>query len=97
MVSVRDWVTRVSEKDRSLAALLRGVLAVEIGDTLTFIWVSNWHRDEGSRREPEIREYLEAYRSLPIQHQSQDDIVKSDPMVGEAITLGGRIRKWEST
>ena len=94
-MSVRDWVSKVSEENRSLGALLRGVLAIEVSDMLIFVWTSNWHRDEGSRREPEIRKYLEDYRSLPIRHYSLEDIAKANPMVGEAVALGGRIHKME--
>jgi len=96
VMSTREWISKIALIDRSLAGLLRGVLAIKVGDTLTFVWASNWHRDEGSRREPEIRKYLQDYSTRPIQHLSPDKIATISPMAGEAVALGGKIRKWET-
>jgi len=37
VMSTREWISKITLIDRSLAGLLRGVLAIKVGDTLTFV------------------------------------------------------------
>ena len=90
---LQDWVDSVEKRSRGLAALLRGVLMVDNeGGQIVFVWCSNWHRDEGSRREPEIREHLGSFGSLPIVHQSVYDVAKEDSMLEVALELGAKVK-----
>lgn len=69
------------------------MLAADKEETqITFVWCSNWHRDEGSRREPEIRQHLSKFGTLLIAHKSLDDVAKDDPMLDEALKLGARVK-----
>ena len=88
---IADWVEMVSHHNRSLGALLRGILMIEKqDDRLRFIWCSEFHKNAGSEREADIREYLGALRDLPITHLSLHDL--EDPMIQEALNLGAKIK-----
>ena len=90
---IADWIEMVSRHNRSLGALLRGVLMIEKqDDRLRFIWGSEFHKNAGSEREPDIREYLGALRDLPITHMSLEDLAQEDPMIEEALDLGAKIK-----
>jgi hypothetical protein len=93
MGRIGDWIEMVSRHNRSLGALLRGILAVDRTDEgLRFVWYSEFHKSAGSAREVEIREYLGALRGLPITHLSLDDLVQEDLMLQEALDLGAKIK-----
>ena len=89
---IADWIETVSRHDRSLGALLRGILMIEKDDGLRFIWCSEFHKKTGSEREADIREYLGALQDLPISHVSFEDLAQEDPMIQEALSLGAKIR-----
>ena len=83
----------MARHDKGLAALLHGVLTVDREEIqITFVWCSNWHRDEGSRREPEIRSHLSKFGAMPIVHKSVYDVAKEDPMLDEALKLGAKVK-----
>ena len=85
---IADWIEMVSRHNRSLGALLRGILMIEKDDGLRFIWCSEFHKKAGSEREADIREYLGALKDLPITHLS----LTEDPMIQEALTLGAKAK-----
>ena len=87
---IADWIEMVSRHKRSLGALLRGILMIEKDDGLRFIWCSEFHKNAGSEREDDIREYLGALRDLPITHLTVHEL--DDPMIQEALNLGARIK-----
>jgi hypothetical protein len=88
---IADWIEMVSRHDRSLGALLRGILTIEKqDDRLRFVWCSEFHKKAGLEREVDIREYLGALRDLPIAHLSLTDL--EDPMIEEALNLGAKIK-----
>ena len=89
---IADWIEMVSRHNRSLGALLRGILMIEKQDGLRFIWGSEFHKDAGSKREADIRQYLGALRDLPITHLTLEDLAQEDPMVDEALNLGAKIK-----
>jgi hypothetical protein len=90
---IADWVEMVSRHNRSLGALLRGILMIEKQDgRLRFIWCSEFHKKTGAEREADIREYLGALRELPITHRSLSDLAQEDPMIQEALNLGAKIK-----
>ena len=93
MSRIADWIAIVSCHDRSLGALLRGILTIEKQNgRLRFIWSSEFHKRTGSEREEDIREYLGALRDLPITHLSLTDLAQEDPMIQEALELGAKIK-----
>ena len=89
---IADWIEMVSRHDRTLGALLRGILMIEKDDGLRFIWCSEFHKEAGSDREDDIREYLGVLRDLPITHISLEDLAQQDPMIQEALKLGAKIK-----
>ena len=89
---IADWIEMVSRHDRSLGALLRGILTIEKQDGLRFVWCSEFHKKTCADREDDIREYLGALRDLPITHLSLTDLAQEDPMIQEAINLGAKIK-----
>jgi hypothetical protein len=89
---IADWIEMVSRHNRTLGALLRGILMIEKDDGLRFIWCSELHKNAGSEREADIREYLGALRDSPITHISLTDLAQEDPMIQEALSLGAKIR-----
>jgi hypothetical protein len=89
---IADWIELVSRHNRSLGALLRGIIMIEKDDGLRFIWSSEFHKNAGSEREADIREYLGALRDLPITHISLEDLAQQDPMIQEALKLGAKIK-----
>ena len=93
MSRIADWIVMVCRHNRSLGALLRGILTIEKQNgRLRFIWSSKFHKRTGSEREEDIREYLGALRDLPITHISLADLAQEDPMIQEALELGAKIR-----
>jgi len=89
---IADWIEMVSRHNRSLGALLRGILMIEKDDGLRFIWCSEFHKKTGAEREADIREYLGALRDVPITHISLEDLAQEDPMIQEALNLGAKIK-----
>jgi len=90
---IADWIEMVSRHNRSLGALLRGILMIQKRDgRLRFIWCSEFHKNAGSEREADIREYLGALRDVPITHISLTDLAQEDPMIQEALNLGAKIK-----
>jgi hypothetical protein len=87
---IADWIETVSRHDRSLGALLRGILMIEKDDGLRFIWCSEFHKNAGAEREAVIREYLGALRDSPITHLILHEL--EDPMIQEALNLGAKIK-----
>ena len=87
---ISDWIEMVSRHNRSLGALLRGILMIEKDDGLRFIWSSEFHKNAGAKREADIREYLGALRDLPITHLTLNDL--EDPIIQEALNLGAKIK-----
>jgi hypothetical protein len=95
MSRVGDWIEMVARHDRSLGALLRGILMIERrNDGLRFIWSSEFHKTAGGEREQDIRAYLGALRDVPITHLSLEGL--EDPMIQEALKLGARIKYLET-
>jgi hypothetical protein len=90
---IADWIEMVSRHNRSLGALLRGILMIEkLDGRLRFIWSSEFHKNAGSEREADIREYLGTLRDLPITHLSLSDLAQEDSMIEEALNLGAKIK-----
>jgi hypothetical protein len=87
---IADWIEMVSRHNRSLGALLRGILMIEKNDGLRFIWCSEFHKKTGAEWEADIREYLGALRDVPIAHLTLHEL--DDPMIQEALNLGAKIR-----
>jgi hypothetical protein len=92
-MGLNDWVTEVAKEDKALAALLRGLMdAQRVDGQVRFVWCSNWHRDEGSRREPDIRRHLKGYSTLAIVHEPLADVAARDTMLDEALKLGAKVK-----
>ncbi len=92
-VNLDQWIADVEQRNRGLAALLRGIHTIEKDDhSLTFIWQSDWHRDTGKAREQEIRAVLGAYREYALTHTSLPAIVAEDPLLVYAQSLGAKIK-----
>ena len=93
MTRLSDWIDRVAQKDRGLAALLRGLVFTRKGEELTLVWHSKFHRDQGKKREGAIRNHLGALAGLPISHFTLHEWAEQDPMLDEALKLGARVRE----
>ena len=92
-VNLDQWIAGVEQRNRRLAALLRGVHAIEKdGHSLTFVWQSDWHRDTGKKREKEIRAVLGAYREYALTHTSLPAIIAEDELLVFAQGLGAKIK-----
>jgi hypothetical protein len=92
-VNLDQWIAGVEQRSRALAALLRGIHAIEKGDhSLAFIWQSDWHRDKGKAREKEIRAVLGAYREYALTHTSLPAIIAEDELLVFAQSLGAKIK-----
>jgi hypothetical protein len=92
-VKLDRWIESVAQRNRGLAALLRGVCKIEReGRSLTFIWQSDWHRDKGRAREKEIRAELGAYREYALAHTSLPAVVAEDELLVFAQSLGAKIK-----
>ena len=90
---LREWIDKVAQTDRGLAALLRGLVAVEQGDkVLRFIWHSEFHKTTGGKRNGEIKKHLGQFRDWPMEHLSLADWAEEDPMLQEALDLGARVK-----
>ena len=91
---LRQWIDKVAQSDRGLAALLRGLVAVEYQEELVrFIWHSEFHKTTGGKRESEIRPHLGRLRDWPMEHLSLTDWAEEDPMLQEALALGARVKQ----
>ena len=91
-VNLDKWIAGVEQRNRGLAALLRGIHMIEKEDhSLTFIWQSDWHRDKGKAREQEIRAVLGAYREYALTHTSLPAIIAEDELLVFAQGLGAKI------
>ena len=101
---IADWIEMVSRHNRSLGALLRGVLMIEKqDDRLRFVWSSEFHKNAGSEREPDLREYLGALRDLPITAWSISTDLCFTNSVGQDAVLRraepyyyGFVRQWRT-
>jgi hypothetical protein len=92
-VKLDQWIESVAQRNRGLAALLRGIHAIEKEDgSLTIIWQSDWHRDKGRAREKEIRAELGAYREYALAHTSLPAVVAEDELLVFAQSLGAKIK-----
>jgi hypothetical protein len=92
MTKLTDWIDRVAAKDKTLAALLRGLVFVLADEALVFVWHSPFHKDTGSRREPDIRTHLGGLASRSIRHITLAERGAEDPMLNEALALGARVK-----
>jgi len=93
---LRHWIDKVAQSNRGLAALLRGLVAVEHREELVrFIWHSEFHKTAGGKRESEIRPHLGALRDWPLEHLSLADWAEEDPMLQEALDLGARVKQMD--
>jgi hypothetical protein len=91
-VKLDQWIESVEQRNRVLAALLRGIHAIHKGEgSLEFIWQSDWHRDKGKAREKEIRAVLGAYSEYAIAHTSLPAVVAEDELLAYAQSLGAKI------
>jgi hypothetical protein len=94
MTKLRDWVDKVNQVDRGLAALLRGLVLSEHDDgTVTFVWYSAFHKKLGAERSEDIRPHLGALSGRQIVHKSLEEWAREDPMLQEALDLGARIKQ----
>jgi hypothetical protein len=88
---LEDWINAVAKSNRALAALLRGLHDVNReGDTLTFLWHSDWHIRAGQQREAEIRRHLGGLQGCTLVHLTLDEFAQRDPMLRVALELGGK-------
>ena len=91
MRRLEDWINAVAKSNRALAALLRGLCDVNREEsTLTFIWRAGWHLRAGKQREAEIRKHLNGLQGCTIVQLTLDEFAKRDPMLQEALELGGK-------
>jgi hypothetical protein len=90
MSSLASWINRIP--DKTLAALLRGLVTVMDDDQLTLVWHSQFHKEAGTKRESDIRAHLGGLKTKPINHVTLEEQGKADPMLGEALRLGARVR-----
>ena len=94
MTKLKDWIDKVNQVDRGLAALLRGLVCTEHDDnTVTFVWCSAFHKKLGEKRSEEIRPHLGALSDRQIVHKSLEEWAREDPMLEEALDLGARIKQ----
>ena len=92
-MNLDQWIAGVEQRNRVLAALLRGIHAIQKGEgSLEIIWQSDWHQAKGKAREREIRAVLGAYREYAITHTSLPAIVAEDPLLVYAQSLGAKIK-----
>ena len=90
---LREWVDKIAQSNRGLAALLRGLVDVERSEgKLRFIWYSAFHKTTGGKRDIEIRQYLGGAIDWHIEHISLSDWAEEDPVLKEALELGARIK-----
>ena len=94
MSKLSDWIDKIAQENRTLAALLRGLVTVIKGeDVLTFVWHSEFHRGEGVRRDAEIRRYLGQLSKIMIVQVTLAEQAEEDPMLAEALALGARVKE----
>jgi hypothetical protein len=93
VTKLADWINSIP--DKALAALLRGLVFVDKGDLLTFIWHSQFHKETGAKREADIRQHLGGLRDKEIAHITLAEWGQQDPMIGEALKLGARVKAVE--
>ncbi len=94
MTRLTDWIDKVAQMDKGLAALLRGLVHVDTSSVgrLRFIWYSQFHSTAGGKREADIRPYLGALKEVEMEHLTLDEWGQEDPMLGEALRLGARVK-----
>ena len=94
MTKLTDWIDKVAQMDKGLAALLRGLVHVDTSDPnhLRFIWYSEFHKTTSGKRESEVRQYLGRLKGAEIEHLTLDEWGREDPMLGEALSLGARVK-----
>ena len=95
MTKLKDWIDKVHQVDRGLAALLRGLVHIERDDQdqqLRFIWHADFHKTASVDREEDIRNYLGPLKEYAIQHLTLLELAETDPMLDEALSLGARVR-----
>jgi len=94
MTKLRNWIDKVNQVDRGLAALLRGLVLSEHDEvTVTFVWYSAFHKKLGEKRSEDIRPHLGALSDRQIVHKSLEEWAREDPMLEEALELGARIKQ----
>ena len=92
----QDWIERVLKLDPTLRSLLSGLIIVAKGGGppfLTFVWISQYHKEQGQRRERTLRRHLGGLSKVRIVHQTQSEYVRGDPMAEEIVLLGGRTKE----
>jgi hypothetical protein len=91
---VKEWIRTVNETDRGLTPVLRGIIAIqkdrEAGQ-LTIIWSSNFHCGKGRESTDRIRRHLGPFGEWKIEHVSIPEMQAADPMLDEALELGGKV------
>ena len=94
MTKLTDWINKVAHMDKGLAALLRGLVHVDTSDPnhLRFIWYSEFHKTTSVKRESEVRQYLGQLKGAEIEHLTLEEWGQQDPMLGEALSLGARVK-----
>jgi hypothetical protein len=95
MTKLKDWIDKVHQVDRGLAALLRGLIGIERDDEarqLRFVWHADFHKTAGGDREADIRNCLGPLKAYAIRHLTLRELAESDPMLDEALALGARVR-----
>jgi len=95
MAKLKDWIGKVHQVDRGLAALLRGLVTIERDDAarrLTLVWHAAFHKTAGGEREAGIRSYLGPYAEYDIEHLTLEEWGRQDPMLQEALDLGARVK-----
>jgi hypothetical protein len=89
---LKQWVKGVAQTDRTLAAILRGLVGAHTEDGLTtFIWHSTFHRDTAIRKEVDIRTHLGPWADNEISHVLVSELAEEDPMIEVALELGAKI------
>jgi len=95
MTKLKDWIDKLHQVDRGLAALLRGLIGIERDDEagqLRFVWHAHFHRTAGGDREEGIRQFLGPLKGYEIEHLTLGQRVEEDPMLGEALKLGAHVK-----
>jgi hypothetical protein len=95
MTKLKDWIDKVHQVDRGLAALLRGLIGIERDDEagqLRFVWHADFHKTAGGDREEGIRQFLGPLKEYEIEHLTLDERAEEDPMLDEALKLGARVK-----
>jgi len=95
MTKLKDWIDKVNQVDRGLAALLRGLVFIrrdDAAESLAFVWHAAFHKTAGGEREADIRAYLGPFSAYAIRHFTLAEWGGHDPMLDEALALGARVK-----